>query len=149
MVYRLREWRRPKLNKPLIPSMGIAVCAQASAPCAPNRLQQRPRRPPLFFQQFFAIAVLQDVHSPMMGWFSSLFSPSASSSSSSNSRRTLAMSTHDAFSLPTSSPLTSSHPDAFTRPRSTTPDVEVATPNYAYPPSTSSPTKYDYIPPLT
>ena len=79
-----------------------------------------------------------------MGWFSSFFS-SPPSSSGVNARRNLAMSTHDAFSLPTASPLSSSHQDAFSAPHADTPDVESATPSmYAYPPMTSSPTKHDY-----
>lgn len=58
------------------------------------------------------------------------------------------MSTHDAFSLPTSSPITSSHHASFARSAVETPDSDPASSSsYAYPPpSTSSPTTYDYVP---
>ncbi|KAL5511204.1 SMI1 [Sanghuangporus vaninii] len=81
----------------------------------------------------------------MMGWLSNLFS---SSSANASSRRKMALSTHDAFSLPTSSPLTASHPDSSARPSPDGIDVEVMTPSsstYAYPPPVS-PTTYDYVP---
>ncbi|KAH8116913.1 hypothetical protein DFH11DRAFT_1578152 [Phellopilus nigrolimitatus] len=79
-----------------------------------------------------------------MGWFSDMFS---SSSSNSNARRKTTLSTHDAFSLPTSSPITASHPGSFARSGFDTPDIDTAaSPTYAYPPPMSSPTTYDYVP---
>lgn len=79
-----------------------------------------------------------------MGWFSNLFSPAASNV---NARKKMAMSTHDAFSLPTSSPITASHPDAFARSGANTPEIESQlNPSYSYPPPMNSPTTYDYVP---
>ncbi|KAF9068681.1 hypothetical protein BDP27DRAFT_1265958 [Rhodocollybia butyracea] len=74
-----------------------------------------------------------------MNWLSSLFSQG----SSQNSRRGQAMSsTHEAFSIPTSSPVFRTHPDAFT------PDALLNTPDsrssYTYPPP--SPAAYNYVP---
>ena len=80
-----------------------------------------------------------------MGWFSNLFS---STSANASARRKMALSTHDAFSLPTSSPLTASHQGSYSRPNHDGLDVEVMTPSsstYAYPPPVS-PTTYDYVP---
>jgi hypothetical protein len=84
----------------------------------------------------------------MLGWLNNLFT---SNGNSLNARRKTAMSTHDAFSLPTSSPVNSMHPrDSFARYGSPSPDPESSSnaPSYAYPPpsSSSSPTNYDYIP---
>ncbi|KAL0947444.1 hypothetical protein HGRIS_013551 [Hohenbuehelia grisea] len=77
-----------------------------------------------------------------MGWFASLFSPSSSSSS----RRGQAMSTtHDAFSLPTSSPILPSQPYSFPAESLGTPDPESSTSStYTYPPPNSA--KYGYFP---
>lgn len=85
-----------------------------------------------------------------MGWFSNLFS---SDGANINARRKMAMSTHDAFSLPTSSPVHSVHQhDSFARYGSSTPDPDSSShaPAYSYPPpsSSGSPTNYDYLPSL-
>ncbi|SJL04659.1 uncharacterized protein ARMOST_08027 [Armillaria ostoyae] len=71
-----------------------------------------------------------------MNWLASLFS----SGSSQNSRKGQAISsTHDAFSIPSSSPIFSAHPDV------DTPDPETATSgSYTYPPA--SPGSYAYMP---
>ena len=84
----------------------------------------------------------------MLNWLNNLFS---SNGNNLNARRKTAMSTHDAFSLPTSSPVHSMHPrDSFARYASPSPDPESSShaPSYAYPPpsSSSSPTNYDYFP---
>ena len=84
---------------------------------------------------------------PAMNWLASLFS-SSSSSSNESARRKLALSTHDAFSLPTSSPITASHPDSFSHSSPDAFDVDTLSPStssYAYPPP-ASPTTYDYLP---
>ncbi|KAF4604163.1 Cell wall assembly regulator [Pleurotus pulmonarius] len=77
-----------------------------------------------------------------MGWFTSLFFPAAAT----NSRKGQAMSsTHEAFSLPTSSPVFSSHPHAFSAETLGTPDPEGSlSPSYTYPPPNSS--TYGYFP---
>ncbi|KAF5391740.1 hypothetical protein D9757_001822 [Collybiopsis confluens] len=74
-----------------------------------------------------------------MNWFSSLFSQG----SSQNSRRGQAMkSTHEAFSIPTSSPVFSSHSDAYTPGVLNTPDT-ARSGSYTYPPP--SPASYSYV----
>ncbi|TDL24741.1 hypothetical protein BD410DRAFT_59222 [Rickenella mellea] len=78
-----------------------------------------------------------------MGWFANLFS---SSSSTTSSRRNMALSSHDAFSLPTSSPVFATHPDSFARGSTPTPEQNVASPSYAYPPQSSSSPRYDSVP---
>ncbi|KIY43621.1 hypothetical protein FISHEDRAFT_19822, partial [Fistulina hepatica ATCC 64428] len=73
-----------------------------------------------------------------MSWFQHLFSPS---SSNQDARRGQAMSsTHEAFSLPTSSPTASVHPDAFNATLFTAHDDESGslTPAYTYPPNRGS-----------
>ncbi|KAJ7739683.1 hypothetical protein DFH07DRAFT_892361 [Mycena maculata] len=81
-----------------------------------------------------------------MGWFTNLFSPAAPQ----DSRRGQALnSTHDAFSLRTSSPTFGAHPDAF-NPDTLNADLESAGagPSYTYPPQNSprgSPV-YGYVP---
>ncbi|KAG6864339.1 hypothetical protein C0991_010340 [Blastosporella zonata] len=71
-----------------------------------------------------------------MGWFSSLFS------SADGSRKGQALSsTHDAFSLPTSSPTFNQHPDAFNPDTLQTPDLNAS---YTYPPQ--GPNVYGYVP---
>lgn len=76
-----------------------------------------------------------------MSWLVSLFS----GGNKQNSRRGQAMtSTHEAFSLPTSSPVTSGHPDAFNPDTLQTPDPDSAR-SYTYPP-TSPGGSYDYVP---
>ncbi|KAJ7871374.1 hypothetical protein B0H14DRAFT_2723753 [Mycena olivaceomarginata] len=82
-----------------------------------------------------------------MGWFSNLFSAPASH----DSRRGQALtSTHDAFSLRTSSPVFGAHPDAFNPDHFNTPDLESgAGPSYTYPPQNSpqaSSPSYGYTP---
>ncbi|PSR94055.1 hypothetical protein PHLCEN_2v4483 [Hermanssonia centrifuga] len=76
-----------------------------------------------------------------MSWFTNLFTPSKNTRNS----RTAISSTHEAFSLPTSSPR---HPnDAFHPGSPSTPDpMSAASPStYSYPPQ--SPTgAYDYVP---
>ncbi|KAJ3877697.1 hypothetical protein F5051DRAFT_373996 [Lentinula edodes] len=73
-----------------------------------------------------------------MNWFSSLFSQGSSQSS----RRGQAMSsTHEAFSIPTSSPIFASHSDAFTPDVLNTPDTSRSA-SYTYPPP--SPAAYSY-----
>ncbi|KAF9265725.1 hypothetical protein L218DRAFT_859319 [Marasmius fiardii PR-910] len=67
-----------------------------------------------------------------MNWLSSLFS-----AGSSQRKGQAISSTHDAFSLPTSSPILSSHTDSFN------PDTP-STSNYTYPPV--SPLPYGYLP---
>ncbi|KAE9406710.1 hypothetical protein BT96DRAFT_963399 [Gymnopus androsaceus JB14] len=75
-----------------------------------------------------------------MNWLSSLFSQESSQSS----RRGQAMSsTHEAFSIPTSSPVFGSHPDAFTPDVLNTPDTSRSG-SYTYPPP--SPVAYSYVP---
>ncbi|KAJ3773772.1 hypothetical protein FB446DRAFT_666126 [Lentinula raphanica] len=74
-----------------------------------------------------------------MNWLSSLFSQGSSKSS----RRGQAMSsTHEAFSIPTSSPVFSSHTDAFTPDVLNTPDTSRSA-SYTYPPP--SPAAYSYV----
>ncbi|TFK27423.1 hypothetical protein FA15DRAFT_666502 [Coprinopsis marcescibilis] len=77
-----------------------------------------------------------------MGWFSSLFS---SADSSQRTRKTQTLSyTNEAFSLPTSSPVFGSHPEAFTPGALNTPDPESAiSPSYTYPPQHKG--TYGYI----
>ncbi|KAK7049325.1 Meiotic Sister-Chromatid recombination aldehyde dehydrogenase [Paramarasmius palmivorus] len=73
-----------------------------------------------------------------MNWFSSLFS----SGSSQSSRKGQAISsTHEAFSLPTSSPIFSSHPEPYN------PDTPNTATSYTYPPP--SPNSYGYMPTST
>ncbi|KAH9842724.1 uncharacterized protein C8Q71DRAFT_734149 [Rhodofomes roseus] len=75
-----------------------------------------------------------------MSWLANLFS---SSKTTVNSRRASAMSsTHDAFSLPTSSPGIHPHPDAFNAEMLTSP---TSSGSYSYPPA-SSRGSYDYVP---
>ncbi|KAJ7915473.1 hypothetical protein B0H13DRAFT_1999851 [Mycena leptocephala] len=78
-----------------------------------------------------------------MGWFTNLFSPGTSQ----DTRKGQALSsTHDAFSLRTSSPPFGAHPDAFNPDTLNTPDI--AGPSYTYPPQGSpqgSPS-YGYVP---
>ncbi|KAJ6606471.1 hypothetical protein DFH09DRAFT_1120322 [Mycena vulgaris] len=81
-----------------------------------------------------------------MGWFTNLFTPA----SPQDSRKGQALnSTHDAFSLRTSSPVFGAHPDAFNPDTLNTPDLESgAGPSYTYPPQGSpqgSPS-YGYVP---
>ncbi|KAF8188355.1 hypothetical protein BJ912DRAFT_968625 [Pholiota molesta] len=78
-----------------------------------------------------------------MGWLSSLFSFDSPQSAR---KGQIFSSTHEAFSLPTSSPVTSSHPDAFNPDALNTPDPESArsATSYTYPPQ--GPTTYGYIP---
>ncbi|KAI5117659.1 hypothetical protein M0805_008889 [Coniferiporia weirii] len=79
-----------------------------------------------------------------MGWLSNILSPSSSNASS---RRKMTSSTHDAFSLPTSSPITASNPNSFARTAFNSTEADsLSSPSYAYPPPTSSPTTYDYVP---
>lgn len=68
-----------------------------------------------------------------MGWLSSLFS---SDSSHRLRKGQVFSSTHDAFSLPPSSPVFQSHPDAFNPDALSTPDLQ----------SARSPTTYTYPP---
>ncbi|KII89251.1 hypothetical protein PLICRDRAFT_160498 [Plicaturopsis crispa FD-325 SS-3] len=77
-----------------------------------------------------------------MGWFTSLFSPEGST----NSRRGQAMSsTHEAFSLPTSSPGFVSHPDAFNPDMLNNLEPDSATSaSFTYPPQSSG--AYNYVP---
>ncbi|KAJ7118721.1 hypothetical protein C8R44DRAFT_789088 [Mycena epipterygia] len=81
-----------------------------------------------------------------MGWFTNLFSPTAAQ----DSRRGQALnSTHDAFSLQTSSPVFGAHPDAFNPDTLNTPDLESgAGPSYTYPPqgSPQASPSYGYVP---
>ncbi|KAF5350369.1 hypothetical protein D9757_013625 [Collybiopsis confluens] len=75
-----------------------------------------------------------------MNWFSSLFSQGFSQ----NSRRGQAMkSTHEAFSISTSSPVFSSDSDAYTPGVLNTPDT-ARSGSYTYPPP--SPASYSYVP---
>ncbi|KAJ7168192.1 hypothetical protein C8R43DRAFT_983381 [Mycena crocata] len=81
-----------------------------------------------------------------MGWFTNLFTAAGSQ----DSRKGQALnSTHDAFSLRTSSPVFGAHPDAFNPDTLNTPDLESgAGPSYTYPPQGSpqgSPA-YGYVP---
>ncbi|KAF9484878.1 hypothetical protein BDN70DRAFT_871855 [Pholiota conissans] len=79
-----------------------------------------------------------------MGWLSSLFSSFDSSQSSRKGQ--IFSSTHEAFSLPTSSPVTNAHPDAFNPDTLNTPDPESARSGaYTYPPQ--GPNAYGYTPP--
>ncbi|RDB24180.1 KNR4/SMI1 2 [Hypsizygus marmoreus] len=77
-----------------------------------------------------------------MGWLSSLFS---SENSQYNRKGQALSSTHEAFSLPTSSPTATPHPDAFNPDQLNTPDLDGAmSPSYTYPPP--SPGAYGYVP---
>ncbi|KAG6890389.1 hypothetical protein C0992_001780 [Termitomyces sp. T32_za158] len=81
-----------------------------------------------------------------MGWLSSLFS---TADTAQFSRKGQALSsTHEAFSLPTSSPTAGHHPDAFNPDTLHTPDLDapVHAP-YTYPPQGSAP--YAYVPAST
>ncbi|KIK63574.1 hypothetical protein GYMLUDRAFT_259302 [Collybiopsis luxurians FD-317 M1] len=74
-----------------------------------------------------------------MNWLSSLFSQGSSQSS----RRGQAMnSTHEAFSIPTSSPVFGSHSDAYSAGVLNTPDTARSA-SYTYPPP--SPASYSYV----
>ncbi|KAI0797619.1 hypothetical protein C8Q75DRAFT_10744 [Abortiporus biennis] len=78
-----------------------------------------------------------------MSWFASLFS--SSSSKNTRSPRSAMSSTHEAFSLPTSSPGLS-HPDAFNPETLQTPTRTSSSPtSYSYPPQ-SPVGSYDYVP---
>ncbi|PPR06001.1 hypothetical protein CVT26_005723 [Gymnopilus dilepis] len=81
-----------------------------------------------------------------MGWLSSLFSSFDSNSSQRSRKGQVFSSTHEAFSLPTSSPVYNSHPDAFNPDVLNTPDPESARSpgSYTYPPP--GPAAYGYIP---
>lgn len=74
-----------------------------------------------------------------MSWFTSLFS----SGSSARKSRNAMSSTHEAFSLPTSSPGFHPHPDAFNPDSLNTPTSAAST--YSYPPQSSSGI-YDAVP---
>ncbi|KZT28466.1 hypothetical protein NEOLEDRAFT_1154386 [Neolentinus lepideus HHB14362 ss-1] len=75
-----------------------------------------------------------------MSWFTSLFS------SDSSRRKNQAMSsTHEAFSLPTSSPVFPNHSDALRADTPYTPDPETASSPYTYPPPSVG-SIYDYLP---
>ncbi|KAH9951885.1 hypothetical protein B0H21DRAFT_782534 [Amylocystis lapponica] len=74
-----------------------------------------------------------------MSWFAGLFS---SSKGTLNSRKAMS-STHEAFSLPTSSPRTASHPDAFNPETLNTPNTVAS--SYSYPPQSAG-GAYDYVP---
>ncbi|KAF8162866.1 hypothetical protein B0H34DRAFT_763956 [Crassisporium funariophilum] len=78
-----------------------------------------------------------------MGWLSSLFSFDTSQRSRNGQ---VFSSTHEAFSLPTSSPVFTSHPDAFNPEALNTPEPESARSpsSYTYPPQGLS--AYGYIP---
>ncbi|KAG6918029.1 hypothetical protein DXG01_016881 [Tephrocybe rancida] len=78
-----------------------------------------------------------------MGWLSSLFS---SEDTSQYSRKGQALSsTHEAFSLPTSSPTFQPHPDAFNPETLQTPDLDSSMSSaYTYPPQ--GPGAYGYVP---
>ena len=78
-----------------------------------------------------------------MSWFSSWFSPSSSSSKNTRNSRATMSSTHEAFSLPTSSPGLA-HPDAFVPDTLHTSDSTHSPTPYSYPPQ--SPAAYDYVP---
>ncbi|KAF8061624.1 hypothetical protein FPV67DRAFT_1509680 [Lyophyllum atratum] len=72
-----------------------------------------------------------------MGWLSSLFSSSDTAAHLS--------STHEAFSLPTSSPTFTPHPDAFNPGSLRSPDLDgTMSPTYTYPPQ--GPGAYGYVP---
>ncbi|KAJ7184292.1 hypothetical protein C8R46DRAFT_983304 [Mycena filopes] len=81
-----------------------------------------------------------------MGWFSNLFSAGPAT----DARKGQALnSTHDAFSLRTSSPVFGSHPDAFNPDSLTTPNPDSAAgPSYTYPPqgSPNGSPSYGYVP---
>ncbi|KAG6845708.1 hypothetical protein H0H87_004974 [Tephrocybe sp. NHM501043] len=78
-----------------------------------------------------------------MGWFSSLFS--SGETLPYNRRGQALSSTHEAFSLPTSSPTLHQHPDAFNPDTLQTPDIDASmSPAYTYPPQ--GPSAYGYVP---
>ncbi|KAH8106776.1 hypothetical protein BXZ70DRAFT_915070 [Cristinia sonorae] len=79
-----------------------------------------------------------------MNWFTSLFSPSTKNTR--NQRATMS-STHEAFSLPTSSPGLPHQPDAFIPETLNTSDSIQSPTSYSYPPQ--SPLAYDYVPTAT
>ncbi|KAI0664587.1 hypothetical protein C8Q70DRAFT_904464 [Cubamyces menziesii] len=81
-----------------------------------------------------------------MSWLASLFS---SSKNTRNSSRKAMTSTHEAFSLPTSSPSQSVHPDAFNPETLTTPGYGPSSSSYSYPPSSPSGPYYDVPPSAT
>ncbi|TFK55159.1 hypothetical protein OE88DRAFT_1694524 [Heliocybe sulcata] len=75
-----------------------------------------------------------------MSWFTSLFS------SDSSRRKNQAMSsTHEAFSLPTSSPVFPNHSEPLRTDAPYTPDPETASSPYTYPPPSAG-SIYDYLP---
>ncbi|GLB35451.1 putative SMI1 / KNR4 family protein [Lyophyllum shimeji] len=79
-----------------------------------------------------------------MGWLSSFFSSTPQASQYSRKGQALS-STHEAFSLPTSSPTFAAHPDAFNPESLQTPDLEATmSPTYTYPPQ--GPGAYGYVP---
>ncbi|KAH9857078.1 hypothetical protein C2E23DRAFT_806468 [Lenzites betulinus] len=80
-----------------------------------------------------------------MSWLASLFS---SSKNTRNSSRKAMTSTHDAFSLPTSSPSQGAHPDAF-NPESITAAGYGQSAPYSYPPASPSGPYYDVPPSAT
>ncbi|PCH38155.1 hypothetical protein WOLCODRAFT_161341 [Wolfiporia cocos MD-104 SS10] len=73
-----------------------------------------------------------------MSWFTSLFTPKGGAST-----RKAMTSTHEAFSLPTTSPGFHPHPDAFNPETLTTPTTGDSA--YSYPPPSSA-GSYDYVP---
>ncbi|KAI8998462.1 hypothetical protein BD414DRAFT_475132 [Trametes punicea] len=75
-----------------------------------------------------------------MSWLASLFS---SSKSSRNSSRRAMTSTHEAFTLPTSSPSQSTHQDAYNPDTLVTPGYGPSSSSYSYPPSSPSGPYYD------
>lgn len=82
--------------------------------------------------------------STAMGWLSNLFSMDSSQRSARKGQ--VFSSTHEAFSLPTSSPVFHSHPDAFNPETLNTPDPEsTRSPgSYTYPPQDTA--SYGFIP---
>lgn len=77
-----------------------------------------------------------------MSWLTSLFS---SNKNSRNSSRKAMTSTHEAFSLPTSSPSQGAHPDAF-NPETIATAGYGSSASYSYPPASPSGPYYD-VPP--
>ncbi|KAI0831507.1 hypothetical protein BC628DRAFT_1486784 [Trametes gibbosa] len=80
-----------------------------------------------------------------MSWLASLFS---SSKNTRNSSRKAMTSTHDAFSLPTSSPSQAAHPDAFNPDAIATASYGPSA-SYSYPPASPSGPYYDVPPSAT
>ena len=129
---RHRSGRAQRSSSPFIPSRAHKRLAQTRF----LGLHQVPALPPP--PSLLWPAVSPHPQPPNMSWFASLFS---NKNTRSNSRRTMT-STHEAFSLPTSSPNHFTHPDAFNGEALATAQYGPSA-SYSYPPSSPSGPYYE------